>query len=238
VVATAAAAGRPLRFYCEGRNLSTAKREATTRGVFSRAETGANPLPEPIAAPRDGAEPVWIFAYGSLLWEPEFHYLEAEPALLRGYHRSCCLYSFDYRGTAAQPGLVLGLDAGGSCRGIAFRLAPDGLAGSLERLWRREMTVPPVYDLRQLPIATRRGMLRALAFTVRRDRSDYAGRLPLDRAARLIAQASGRRGTCRDYLDKTLAHLAALGIVDAPLRRLAKRVAAITTEEPLGGRSG
>jgi cation transport protein ChaC len=217
--------------------LSTAKRKAASRRGSSRPETRSNPLPERIAALCCDAEPVWIFAYGSLLWEPEFRYLEAEPALLRGYHRSCCLYSFDYRGTPAQPGLVLGLDAGGSCRGIAFRLAPDGLAGSFERLWRREMTVPPVYDLRRLSIATKRGMLRALAFIVRRDRSDYAGRLPLDAAARLIAQARGRRGTCRDYLDKTLTHLAALGIVDAPLRRLAERVAAIAAAEQLGGRS-
>jgi cation transport protein ChaC len=214
--------------------LSTAKRKATTRRVSSLAETRSNPS----AGLGCGTEPVWIFAYGSLIWEPVFDYVEAEPALLRGYHRSCCLYSFDYRGTPARPGLVLGLDAGGSCRGIAFRLAPDGQARSLERLWRREMTVPPVYDPRRLPIATKRGTLTALAFTVRRDRSDYAGRLPLDAAARLIAQARGRRGTCRDYLDKTLAHLAALGIVDAPLRRLAERVAAITAEQRLGARSG
>jgi cation transport protein ChaC len=208
--------------------LSTAKRQATPR----RVSPGAEPTSDPPAALGRGAEPVWIFAYGSLLWGPVFDYAEAEPALLRGWHRSCCLYSFDYRGTPAQPGLVLGLDAGGSCRGIAFRLAPDGLAGSLERLWRREMTVPPVYDVRRLPIATGRGTLTALAFTVRRDRRDYAGRLPLDAAARLIAQAKGRRGTCRDYLDTTLAHLAALGIVDAPLRRLAERVAALAAEEP------
>jgi glutathione-specific gamma-glutamylcyclotransferase len=212
--------------------LSTAKRKATIPRVSARPAPPSNP-PEALGR---GAEPVWIFAYGSLLWEPVFEYVEAEPALLRGWHRSCCLYSFDYRGTPAQPGLVLGLDAGGSCRGIAFRLAADGVAGSLERLWRREMTVPPVYDLRRLPIATQCGTLTALAFTVRRDRNDYAGRLSLDAAARLIAQASGRRGTCRDYLDKTLAHLAALGIVDAPLRRLAERVAAIAARGPEGGR--
>jgi cation transport protein ChaC len=227
---TAAAAGRPARFYCEGGNLSTAKRNAASRWVSPGPETLSNPLPEAIAALGRGAEPVWIFAYGSLIWEPDFHYVEAEPALLRGWHRSCCLYSFDYRGTSERPGLVLGLDAGGSCRGIAFRLAPGGLAGSLERLWQREMTVPPVYDLRRLPIAAKRGALKAFAFTVRRDRSDYAGRLPLDAAARLIAQARGRRGTCRDYLDKTLAHLAAQGIVDAPLGRLAERVAMICAE--------
>jgi cation transport protein ChaC len=215
--------------------LSTAKRKATTRRVSSRAETRSNPLPEPIAVLCCGADPVWIFAYGSLIWAPDFDYVEAEPALLRGWHRSFCVYSFDYRGTPAQPGLVLGLDAGGSCRGIAFRLGSEGLAGSLARLWRREMTAPPVYDLRRLPIATKRGTLAALAFTVRRDRSDYAGRLPLDAAARLIARASGRRGTCRDYFDKTLAHLAAQGIVDAPLRRLAEQVAALTVERQRTG---
>jgi glutathione-specific gamma-glutamylcyclotransferase len=94
-------------------------------------------------------------------------------------------------------------------------------------VWQREMTAPPVYDLRQLPIRTGRGSQLALTFTVRRDRRDYAGRLPLAEAARLIAQASGRRGTCREYLDKTIRHLAAHGIADRPLRRLAERVAAI-----------
>jgi glutathione-specific gamma-glutamylcyclotransferase len=207
--------------------LSTAEGAATAQQVFVGAEAPANPIPESIAALCRGTAPVWLFAYGSLIWEPVFNYAEAMPALLRGYHRSCCLYSFDYRGTPAQPGLVLGLDRGGSCRGIAFRLAPQGIVGSLERVWQREMTPPPVYDLRQLPIWTSRGRQLALAFAVRRNRRDYAGRLPLAEAARLIAQASGRRGTCRDYLDKTLDHLAAHGIIDVSLRRLAEQVAAM-----------
>jgi glutathione-specific gamma-glutamylcyclotransferase len=193
----------------------------------SAAEAASAPMPKSVAALCHGATPVWLFAYGSLIWEPCFDYVEAEPALLRGYHRSCCLYSFDYRGTPEQPGLVLGLDRGGSCRGIAFRLAPQGIARSLARVWRREMSVPPVYDLRQLPVRTKRGTDLTLAFTVRRDRRDYAGRLPLAAAAQLIAQAEGRRGSCRDYLDKTLDHLTAHGIADASLRRLAERVAAI-----------
>jgi glutathione-specific gamma-glutamylcyclotransferase len=193
----------------------------------SAAEAAPSPMPESIAALCRGATPVWLFAYGSLIWAPCFNYLEAEPALLRGYHRSWCLYSFDYRGTPEQPGLVLGLDRGGSCRGIAFRLAPQGVARSLARVWRREMTAPPVYDLRQLPVRTKHGTHLTLAFTVRRDRRDYAGRLPLAAAAQLIAQAEGRHGSCRDYLDKTLGHLTAHGIVDASLRRVAERVAAI-----------
>jgi glutathione-specific gamma-glutamylcyclotransferase len=207
--------------------LSTPQGEASTRRVRAGAEIPANAIPESIASWCRDTAPVWLFAYGSLIWDPVFDYVEALPALLRGYHRSPCLYSFDYRGTPARPGLVLGLDRGGSCRGVAFRLAPQGIVGSLERVWQREMTAPPVYDLRQLPVRTRLGSQLALAFTVCRKRRDYAGRLPLAAAARLIAQASGRRGTCRDYLDKTLGHLAAQGIVDVPLRRLAERVAAI-----------
>jgi cation transport protein ChaC len=210
----AAAAGGPLtRFYCEEGGLSTANEDAPRQAL---------------AAFGGGTQPVWIFAYGSLIWEPEFCFVEAEPALLRGYHRSCCLYSFDYRGTRERPGLVLGLDRGGSCRGMAFRLAPEGLQQSLDRLWQREMTpAPPVYEPRRLRVRCASGTRTALAFVVRRDLPDYAGRLPLDAAARLIALATGRRGSCRDYLEKTLAHLAAHGILDAGLRRLARRVAAI-----------
>ncbi len=181
----------------------------------------ADPMPAEIRALRDGTGPVWIFAYGSLIWEPEFDYAEAAPALLRGYHRSFCLYSYDYRGSRERPGLVLGLDRGGSCRGMAFRLMPDRLAQSLDRVWAREMTAPRVYDLRHLPMRIARGSAAALAFTVRRDRPDYAGRLPLDETARLIAGAAGSRGACRDYLDNTVRHLAAFGIADAPLSRLA-----------------
>jgi cation transport protein ChaC len=204
--------------------LSTAKRGQT--GAPDKAD--AEPPRRLFAELRRGAQEVWVFAYGSLIWEPDFAHTEALPALLRGWHRRCCLYSFDYRGTRTRPGLVLGLDRGGSCRGIAFRLAPERLAHSLDRLWRREMAPPPpVYEPRLLPIATRRGRRAALGFTVRRDRPDYAGRLPLDVAARLIALANGSRGSCRDYLEETLRHLAAYGIVDAPLRRLGERVATI-----------
>jgi glutathione-specific gamma-glutamylcyclotransferase len=187
----------------------------------------ADPMPAEIAALRDGTQPLWIFAYGSLIWDPEFEGGAAEPALLYGYHRSFCLYSYDYRGTRARPGLVLGLDRGGSCRGVILRLAPEGLAAAFDRLWQREMSAPRVYDLRQLKVLTGSGMRTALAFTMRRDHPDYAGRLPVEECARLIAGAVGRRGTCRDYFDNTVRHLAAQGIVDRPLRRLAVHVAAL-----------
>jgi glutathione-specific gamma-glutamylcyclotransferase len=187
----------------------------------------ADPMPAKIAGLRGATQPVWIFAYGSLMWDLEFPRAEAEAALLHGYHRSFCLYSYDYRGTRARPGLTLGLDRGGSCRGIAFRLRPDALADTINLLWWREMTAPRVYDMRLVPIRTPGGSRRAFAFTVRRNHLDYAGRLPLDAAARIIASAEGRRGTCREYLLGTLRHLDELGIADRPLRRLAERVEAL-----------
>jgi glutathione-specific gamma-glutamylcyclotransferase len=207
----------------------------------------ADPMPAEIAALRDGVQPVWIFAYGSLMWDPAFPRAGSEPALLRGWHRSFCLYSYDYRGTRAQPGLTLGLDRGGACRGIAFCLRTEAGAEALDLLWLREMTSPRVYDMRLVPVRTPVGARQAFAFTARRDHPDYAGRLPLDEAARIIATAAGRRGTCRDYLLGTLRHLDELGIVDEPLRRLADRVEALASASigdkfgqgnPAGSREG
>jgi cation transport protein ChaC len=189
----------------------------------------ADPMPPEIAALRNTANPVWIFAYGSLIWDPDFPRAESEAALLRGYHRRFCLYSYDYRGTRTRPGLTLGLDRGGACRGIVFRLPPGSLAEAIDHLWAREMTAPRVYDMRLLPVRAAGGSRQAYTFTVRRDHPDYAGRLSTEAAARIIADAVGRRGACRDYLADTEHHLKALGIADAPLTRLAARVEALAT---------
>jgi cation transport protein ChaC len=183
-------------------------------------------MPADIAALRDLGEPVWLFAYGSLLWDPGFREFSGEPAVLHGYHRSFCLYSYDYRGTPEQPGLTLGLDLGGSCRGAAARLPAE----ALERVWRQEMSGRRVYDARLLKVHTGNGALTALAFTALRSCPDYAGKLSLDRAACLILRAAGRRGTCRDYFENTLGCLVQLGLVDRPLRRLAERVTALATQ--------
>jgi cation transport protein ChaC len=184
-------------------------------------------MPAAIAALRDGGNLVWIFAYGSLLWDAELHDAAAEPALLFGYHRSFCLYSYDYRGTPSNPGLTLGLDRGGSCRGAALRLSKDGL----DRIWHREMSGRRVYAARLLPAHTANGLRQTLAFTALRSCPDYAGTLPLDRAARMILGAVGRRGTCRDYFENTLRHLERLGFADRPLRRLAERVRALAASD-------
>jgi cation transport protein ChaC len=166
---------------------------------------------------------VWIFAYGSLLWDAELRDAATEPALLHGYHRSFCLYSCDYRGTAANPGLTLGLDRGGSCRGAVFRVPTE----ALDRIWQREMSGRAVYAARLLRVQTANGTRRTLAFTALRTCPDYAGRVPLDQAAGMILCAAGRRGTCRDYFENTLQHLERLGFADRPLRRLAERVGAL-----------
>jgi cation transport protein ChaC len=185
-----------------------------------------DPMPEAIAALRAGGEPVWLFAYGSLMWNPEIEFAEARPGVLHGYHRSFCLYSRDYRGTPERPGLVLGLDRGGSCRGIAYRLAPERVGEALDRIWAREMT-GRVYEMRRVAVRTPHGAAAAHACVVRRESPDYAGRLSLDETARLLASAVGGRGSGRDYLANTVRHLEALGISDGLLHRIEARVAAL-----------
>jgi cation transport protein ChaC len=185
-----------------------------------------DPMPAWVAALRTGAAPVWIFAYGSLMWNPEMRFAERLPACIHGYHRAFCLYSPEYRGTREKPGLVLGLDRGGSCRGIAYRLPEASLAEEVDRIWTREMT-GFVYHMTPLNIATERGPVGGYAFTVRRDSRDYAGRLALDAAARIIAASRGDRGTGRDYLANTVRHLEALGIADGALHRIERLVDAL-----------
>jgi cation transport protein ChaC len=172
-------------------------------------------------------DPVWVFAYGSLMWNPEMAFAETRPAVLHGFHRRFCLYSRDYRGTSERPGLVLGLDRGGSCRGLARRLPPAALAAAIDRLWAREMA-GQVYDMRAVTVATPQGPVAAYAFTVRRDNIDYAGRLGIERMAEIIAIAAGGRGTGQDYLANTVRHLDELGIRDKLLRRLHEAVGRIS----------
>jgi glutathione-specific gamma-glutamylcyclotransferase len=185
-----------------------------------------DPMPGWAVDLRTSSEPVWVFAYGSLMWNPEMRFAERMPARIHGYHRSFCLYSPEYRGTREKPGLVLGLDRGGSCRGIAYRLAQATLTAEIDLIWTREMT-GFVYHMTPLKIATARGSVKGYAFTVRRDSRDYAGRLANDEAARVIATSKGDRGTGRDYLANTVRHLDELGIADTALHRIEKLVNAL-----------
>ncbi|MBF0306917.1 MAG: gamma-glutamylcyclotransferase [Alphaproteobacteria bacterium] len=162
----------------------------------------------------------WVFAYGSLMWRPGFEHIEARAALLRGYHRDMCVVSTIYRGTPECPGLVMGLDRGGACRGRAFRVASENEAAVRAYLDDREM-VTMVYTPRMLPVTLEDGRrIPAWCFVVRRDHPQYAGRLPPAEAARLIRQGVGRAGCAREYLALTVAHLEDMGILDGALHRL------------------
>jgi glutathione-specific gamma-glutamylcyclotransferase len=174
---------------------------------------------------------LWLFAYGSLMWDPGFAYRAAEPALLYGHHRRFCVYSHGYRGTPERPGLVLGLDRGGACKGIAYRIPAVDAPAALDYLWEREMQ-SSVYRLKELELRLEKSRVRALAFVVERAHPGYAGALGLAETARLIHQGVGRRGTARQYLENTVRELGRLGVIDGPLHRLAREVGALaaTTE--------
>jgi cation transport protein ChaC len=168
----------------------------------------------------------WVFGYGSLMWRPDFAHLEARTATVHGWHRSMCILSTRYRGTPDAPGLVLGLDRGGICRGMAFRVAADRIEEVKRILHEREM-ITNVYETRMMPARLDDGRrVAAYSFVARRDHPQYVGRLGPEAAARLIRDGCGAKGMCREYLENTVRHLEELGIRDASLMRLLSLVRA------------
>lgn len=187
------------------------------------------PLPPPLRDPAPmlaevrrawgGQRPLWVFGYASLIWRPEFDAAEAQPARVHGWHRALQMRSRVNRGTPAQPGLVFALVGGGSCRGMAYRLAPDRADEELDRLWYREMPTG-VYDPRWLCCHTPIGRVSALAFTLSRRSPNYTGRLADAPMLEILRHARGRYGSTLDYLVETAAGLAACGIRDHDIDRL------------------
>jgi glutathione-specific gamma-glutamylcyclotransferase len=166
---------------------------------------------------------LYAFAYGSLIWRPGFAYASLHPALLRGFHRRFCIASRLYRGTPEAPGLVLGLDRGGACRGVAFRVPGRDAASVLDYLQEREMPGnETVYERRMLPVTLLDSgrLVRAVAFVANRAHASYC-RPAAELAAAAIAQGVGQMGPNRDYLLNTVAHLRAMGVRDAGLDRIA-----------------
>jgi cation transport protein ChaC len=163
----------------------------------------------------------WIFAYGSLMWRPGFRYAEARRAELTGFRRCFCVYSVHHRGTRARPGLVLGLDRGGACTGVAFRIHPED-ASEIEGYLRAREQVEGVYRAVHAPIelTEERREVLALAFIVERSHVNYAGRLSVPAQARIIAAARGISGVNADYLFNTLGHLAEMGLRERELERI------------------
>jgi cation transport protein ChaC len=162
---------------------------------------------------------LWVFGYGSLMWRPDFPFEAAAPALLRGYHRAFCIWSFHYRGSAERPGLVLGLDRGGACRGRAFRVAQQDAAAVCAYLHEREM-ITGVYEPRLLPVEVGGRRVLAAAYLADRRHPQYAGKLSTRRILRHVLAGHGSSGSNYDYLESTVAHLDELGIADGPLHRL------------------
>ena len=161
-------------------------------------------------------EDLWVFGYGSIMWRPGFDYLETRPARLFGYHRSFCVYSWYHRGSEDAPGLVLGLDRGGSCIGRAYRVAAHNAQDVIEYLDAREM-VTAVYQPITSRLATQSGRITARTYIADRAHPQYAGKLPYDVQAEIIRHGTGHSGINTDYLASTVAHLDELGISDGPL---------------------
>lgn len=162
---------------------------------------------------------LWIFGYGSLMWHPEIPYVQWAPALVFGYHRALCIYSSRWRGTPERPGLVLGLDRGGACRGIAFRIKAADVPFTLEALWQREMR-RAVYQPRLLPARLPDRETRVLTFIADPHHAGYAGKLSVKQTARLVATCHGDRGPNLEYITRTVNHLAELGVRDHNLQRV------------------
>jgi glutathione-specific gamma-glutamylcyclotransferase len=168
---------------------------------------------------------LWVFGYGSLMWGPGFDYVERQPARLRGYHRALCIYSHVHRGTPERPGLVLGLDRGGSCRGVAFRVEAAKAEATIAYLRGREQ-VTAVYVERGVRLGLDDGReVEALTYVVDRRHVQYAGKLPLDKILEYVRAGVGQSGENPAYVLNTHRHLAALSLRDPVLAQLVKALA-------------
>jgi len=192
-------------------------------GYLNDAERAAS-LAATLAHPR-AREPVWVFAYGSLIWKREFPFAERRVGALHGYHRQFCLLVKRFRGSPDAPGLMLGLERGGMCRGVVYRLAEHKRDEALRTIWAREI-LTAAYVPHWADVRTAEGPVRAIAFIINRAHERYAGRLSDEAVADALARACGHVGSCAEYLLETVMHLEELGIRDRRLWRLQAMVAA------------
>ena len=163
---------------------------------------------------------LWVFGYGSLMWEPGFDYVSAHAARVFGYHRALCLLSVRNRGTPERPGLVVALDRGGSCRGRAFRVSAAKASAVRAYLWEREMYTGAYRPLNVRVALDGGGQVTALTFGARPDHAQYCHPETDSQAAELVIQGQGSYGTSLDYLRNVVSHLDEFGIADGPLHRI------------------
>jgi glutathione-specific gamma-glutamylcyclotransferase len=169
---------------------------------------------------------LWVFGYGSLIWDPCFAFADRQVGRVAGWHRSFCMWSVHYRGTAAEPGLVLALDAadGGVCDGVAFRAVPGTEAATLAALREREL-ISYAYRETTVEVALASGaIVQAVTYVINRDHAQYNRGMSLEDQAQIIAQRHGVKGPNRDYLFATAQHLSELGLADPDLDWLVARV--------------
>ncbi|MEF2074311.1 gamma-glutamylcyclotransferase [Consotaella aegiceratis] len=171
-------------------------------------------------------EPLWIFAYGSLIWKPDFDAVEEMRGTAYGWHRSFCLKMNRWRGSPEQPGLMMALERGGRCDGILYRISDDDREAQLRRVLFREVRFREIVDMaRWVPVHTAAGRVRALTFWAGPTGSHTARKLPPERVASILARACGHAGSCAEYLYNTVSHLEEFGIRDRNLWRLQQLVA-------------
>ena len=183
-------------------------------------------LQDLLAAGAWQGQDVWVFAYGSLLWNPAFDVAEQVPAVLHGWHRAFCIRVTRFRGTPEQPGLMMSLIPGGSCRGALQRVPGTAVLDRLRKLWRREMTVkPPNTPPRWITVKSGQEAVRAIAFVANRHGPNFVSGLTPERIANVLCRAVGHWGSGAEYLMQTVDQLDRLGIEDSNLSRLQRHAA-------------
>jgi cation transport protein ChaC len=174
---------------------------------------------------KNPGQQIWLFAYGSLIWNPVVHFAERRVGTIHGFHRRFCLWTPLGRGTPDNPGLVLGLDRGGSCRGIVYRMDSAIAETELQLVWRREMVVGS-YIPRWVKVIDKKNIIYAITFVINKQHRSYTGSVPQDVIVQHIATAAGMLGSCADYLNQTIASLAEVDIHDRGLLLLQRQVMA------------
>ena len=181
------------------------------------------------------SDDLWVFGYGSLMWKPGFEYEEMRPVLLEGWHRELCIYSNHWRGTAEMPGLVLGLDAGGLCRGVAFRVAGKNVDHVRAYLHGREMRGAVYRELMRKIVFSDRSAAAALTYVADPDHPQYAGNLTREERLKIVSTCCGEGGPNRDYVINTVLHLRQLGVHDAELEWLHERLGGDAFNDQMAG---
>jgi len=164
-------------------------------------------------------EGVWVFGYGSLMWNPDFKVAEKISGIISGYHRRLCLKSIVYRGTPDYHGLVFGLDKGDSCQGMVYRIAEENIHSEMQKIWEREMFAG-TYIPSWVNVTTKQGSISAVTFVINHEHEHYIPDLELEEIAERVVKAEGTCGSCHDYVQNTVKSLHQLGLRDPALEQL------------------